>query len=582
MPSNLRSILTRKSRKQGPDPLPARWMITVGNVVDITEQVVWRDDRAAFYYDHPAASPGQRFIVVGDLWLSNREDLICRFELGERGYLSSDAQMVARLWETKGERAVSLLEGMFAFAVWDRDRKHLSLVRDASGTRTLYYTTGGATRYIAPQLAPLASLVSTEIDTVALRDYLCCAFVPGERTMLRDIREVRPGAIVRLPGGETEAYWKVEERIEGADQPIKWHAERLRRLLDEVIRKCLPPAPVGAYLSGGLDSSLVVALAAKLHSHPVHTYSIHFGQECPNELEFSSLVADHCKTNHQVVEITPSEMWNLLPEAMAYLDDPIGDPLTVPNLILGRKAREDVEVILNGEGGDPCFGGPKNQPMLLGSLYRAVLQAGDTKGAAADQDAAYLASFQKCSLDLPRLMKPEIWGEVKNVESPFYQDLNSDVNYLNRLLFINIRFKGADHILTKVNNLTQAANLLGVSPLFDHRVVAMSLTIPPEYKLSGAEEKAVLKEAVRDLLPARIIERPKSGMMVPVQLWFRKYWQKETRSLLLDRKARIGRFLDQSLIREWIDYRGDTWSRYGVKLWLLMSLELWLQSHTRD
>jgi asparagine synthase (glutamine-hydrolysing) len=484
----------------------------------------------------------------------------------------------------RGPSAINMLAGMFAFAVWDRDQKSLLLVREAVGARTLYYTTSGNTRFASVQLAPLARLASQEIDFIALRDYLSCAFVPGDKTMFKHVSEVRPGTTVRLPDGATNTYWQVEERIEGADQPIEWHAERLRALLDQIMKEYLPEgAPVGAYLSGGLDSSLVVALAAKFHSRSVHTYSIHFGSECPSELEFSSLVASHCNTNHHIIEITPVDMWGLLPESMACLDDPIGDPLTVPNLILGRKAKEDVDVILNGEGGDPCFGGPKNQPMLLSNIYSAITQSMDESQIAMPaQDAAYLASFQKCSMDLPRLLNREVWEEVKSAESPFHADLNSDVNYLNRLLFINIKYKGADHILTKVNNITSAVDLTGLSPLFDHRLVEMSLTIPPEFKLSGAQEKAVLKEAVKDVLPAKIIERPKSGMMVPVQLGFRKYWPRQARSLLLSRNAKIKRYLDQSVIREWLDYRGDTWSRYGVKLWLLVSLELWLQSHTRD
>jgi asparagine synthase (glutamine-hydrolysing) len=142
---------------------------------------------------------------------------------------------------------------------------------------------------------------------------------------------------------------------------------------------------------------------------------------------------------------------------------------------------------------------------------------------------------------------------------------------------LNIKFKGADQILTKVNNLTQAAGLQGRSPLFDQRIVELSMQIPPQYKLSGVQEKAVLKKAIADLLPERILFRPKSGMMVLVQLGFQKYWQREARALLLNRQAEIAPYLNQSLIREWLNYRGDTWRRYGVKLWLLVSLEIWLQ-----
>lgn len=523
----------------------------------------------AFQATETASSPQQRFRVAGDIWLSNRATLLQ--ELQQPAL--SDAEIIAALWEQAGTAALEKLQGMFAFVVWDSMQQSLWLVRDRVGARTLYYSITGNTCWIAPRLPTLAQKLSPEIDLVALRDYLCCAFVPGERTMWQGIREVRPGTIVRLPDNEATPYWHIAERITDAEQPLEWHARKLRGLLDQVIREYLPQdEAVGCYLSGGLDSSLVVALAKKLHTHPVHTYSIHFGAATPNELEFSSLVAAHCQTRHHIIEITPQQMWELHAEAMAYLDDPIGDPLTVPNLILGREAKQSVNVILNGEGGDPCFGGPKNQPMLLTNLYQSEHTP--------DLVSAYLASYQKCAMDLPRLLKAEVWQAVRDEPSVFAPELLGAGSYLNRLMFINTKFKGADHILTKVSNLTRACGLEGRSPLFDQRVVEMSLTIPPEYKLSGATEKAVLKAAVQDVLPEAIIARPKSGMMVPVQYWFRKLWPKQARALLLSKHARIRPYLKQELIREWLEYRGDVWSRYGVKLWLLVSLELWLQKHT--
>lgn len=405
--------------------------------------------------------------------------------------------------------------------------------------------------------------------------------------MWRDVKEVRPGSMVRLPAGETKVYWQVQDRVRPDPLSVQTYSSRLRATLEQAVCDYLPHhEPVGVYLSGGLDSSCITALVARLHTEPVHSYSIHFGKECPNELEFSTLVAEHCQTRHHVIEITPDSMWDLLPETMALLDDPIGDPLTVPNLILGRAAKTTVETILNGEGGDPCFGGPKNQPMLLHQLYA---QADDNRKGASNQGkpqpdivASYLSSFQKCATDLALLLRNEIWESVRTVPSVFDDAFNSSNSYLNSLMFINTRFKGADHILTKVNNLTRAVGLRGYSPLFDDRMVELSLEIPPEYKLEGAREKAVLKAAVSDLLPTRVLERPKSGMMVPVQLWFRERWRRSASALLLSRSSRLRRFLNQDLIRDWLAYRGDVWSRYGVKLWLLVSLELWLQTHARD
>jgi len=391
------------------------------------------------------------------------------------------------------------------------------------------------------------------------------------------VRELLPGTVLSLPSERIHAYWTLREDVLSADQTkergqasIQWYGQQLRTVLELVIQDCLPPqAPVGVFLSGGLDSSSVTALAARFHAAPVHTYSIHFGKDCPNELEFSSLVAEHCDTQHHILEITFRQMWERLPETMAWLDDPIGDPLTVPNLLLGELARNSVGIILNGEGGDPCFGGPKNQPMLLNQLYQDETQC--------DPLQAYLLTFQKCAADLPRLLQSEIWEAIRHYPSVFSETLNSTTNYLNRLMALNIKFKGADHILTKVNNLIRAVGIEGRSPLFDQRVVELSMQIPPQYKLSGVEEKAVLKQAVADLLPEAILLRPKSGMMVPVQLGFQQHWRREARALLLHRQAAIAPYLNQHLIRQWLDCRGDIWRRYGVKLWLLVSLEIWLQ-----
>jgi asparagine synthase (glutamine-hydrolysing) len=557
-------VIFGRSKKEQILVDPDRLLVAWGDVGGM--ESVWSEGQFAIATALDwAMSKGDRFIVTGDLWLSNRMELALNSQ-------DSDLEIVGRLWEKWGWKTLNLLMGMFGLVIYDRQLEQLLLVRDPVGGRTIYYTTG-KTRWIAPQVKSLNPYRSDRIDPIALRDYLTCSFVPGERTMWQDVREIHPGTALELPGGEIKTYWQLEEQVvEG--ESLEWHGDRLRSQLEQVIGAYLPPGePVGVFLSGGLDSSCITALAAQFHDAPVHTYSIHFGAECANELEFSSLVANHCQTNHHVLEISFRDMWEKLPQTMAYLDDPIGDPLTVPNLLVGKFASNDVSITLNGEGGDPCFGGPKNQPMLIDSLYESVTNRNPLQ--------AYLISFQKCAVDLPQLLKPEIWQQIQQ-PWVFEEDLNSQMSYLNRLMALNIKFKGADQILTKVNNLTQAAGLEGRSPLFDRRIVEMSMTIPPAYKLSGVQEKAVLKQAVADLLPATIINRPKSGMMVPVQLGFRKYWQRQAASMLLSRHALIAPYVNQNLIKEWLNFRGDVWGRYGVKLWLLVSLEVWLQVNSSN
>ncbi|WP_421659111.1 asparagine synthetase B family protein [Leptothermofonsia sp. ETS-13] len=549
------------------------WKVAWGKVGSVSGDAVWSDDCIAIFVpSQPVLSPSQRFVLIGDAWLPTASELLQKLGKHSPEWQGNSLFLISQLWEQYGTDTWGMLVGAFSLVVWDRDQKVLWLGRDRAGAYTLYYTPDGSLRWAASQLRTLTEHCSPNLDLVALRDYLCCAFVPGERTLWQPIREVRPGTCVNLGEGRTQVYWQLQEAITGADQPLEWHGHRLRSLLNSVIQDHLPKGePVGVFLSGGLDSSCVTALAAMVHDAPIHTYSIHFGADCPNELEFSSQVAKYWQTKHHILEISFRAMWEQLPAAIAHLDDPIGDPLTVPNLLLGQLARQSVRVVLNGEGGDPCFGGPKNQPMLIHALYGTTSQQ--------DLLSAYLVSFQKCASDLSQLLKPEIWSAVQAEPSVFSDDLYSSIRYLNRLMALNIKFKGADHILTKVNNLTRAAGLEGRSPLFDSRVVELSMQIPPEYKLSGVQEKAVLKQAVADLLPESIINRPKSGMMVPVQLGFRQYWNRQAKALLTDRKAAIAPYLNQTLIRDWLNYQGDTWHRYGVKLWLLVSLELWLQSN---
>lgn len=553
------------------------WRIAWGKIDAIDQSTIaWREEKLAILCSNIQTqiilSPSKQFVVIGDIWLRNRLELLEKLGIAASSWQGCDRQLIGHLWERWGVECLPLLAGMFALAIWDRESQVLRLVRDRSGARTLYYTNVGATRWIAPQLRAIAPYRSSDLDLVALRDYLCCSFVPGDRTLWEQVRELRPGSVLSFPDGTISTYWELREQVIEPSQSLAWHGARLRSLLDEIVREYLPQnQSVGVFLSGGLDSSCIAALAAKFHDRTVHTYSIHFGAECPNELEFSSLVARHCQTEHHILEITFRDMWEKLPETMAHLDDPIGDPLTVPNLLLGKLARESVGVALNGEGGDPCFGGPKNQPMLINSLYNSVTNL--------DALPAYLMSFKKCAADLPQLLKPEILAAVKTEPSVFTADLNASGNYLNRLMALNIKFKGADQILTKVNNLTQAADLHGRSPLFDPRIVDLSMTVPPEYKLSGVVEKAVLKQAVANLLPAEILDRPKSGMMVPVQLGFKKFWQREARGLLLSKKATIAPYFERDPIEQWLDYQGDTWGRYGAKLWLLASLEIWLQNN---
>lgn len=538
--------------------------------------VTWDRDRGLIHQNLiPVITANERYSIVGNVWLSNSQQLLKDLEIDVSDWQGTDIELFANLWLRWGMAGMDRLLGMFALIVCDRQSNSLWLIRDSVGNKTLYYTQQGNSVCVASRSRLLKPYHNRELDLIALRDYLSCSFVPGERTLWQGVQEIRPGTVLCFSNNgheiksQAKVYWQPTEKIENRDRSLEWHGEQLRSCLERVVREYLPQdRPVGIYLSGGLDSSCITALAHRYHNAPIHTYSLHFGADCPNELEYSTMVAQHCQTQHHVLEITFKQMWNELSNAIASLDDPIGDPLTVPNYLLAQRAKQDVSVILNGEGGDPCFGGPKNQPMLLEKLYHN-----------SNPTTAFYYSFRKCATDLSQLLLPDVWHRVKDAPSLFTKDLTSDAEYINRLMLLNIKYKGADHILTKVNNLTAAANISGLSPLFDRRIVDLAMQTPPEYKLAGAIEKAVLKSAVRDILPPAIIDRPKSGMRVPVQRGFKQYWNRQARGLLLGRNAKIKDYCDRTIIKDWLNYQNDLWGRYGIKLWLLVSLEMWLESN---
>jgi len=339
------------------------WHLAWGKVSKLTGST-WQDQQLAIFPSQPShgispqvTSPSGNFVIVGDVWLSNRQQLL-RLQGTKDSDLLSDLKLVARVWDDWGIDTFTKILGVFGLAIWDRTQQKLWLGRDRIGGKSLYYTNSGSTRWIAPNLRSLRPHHNGELDLVALRDYLCCAFVPGAKTLWQGVRELRPGTVICFPAQEIQTYWKLPEYTtaeNAGDKPsLEVYSQQLRRSLEEVVQDYLPVGkPVGVFLSGGLDSSSITALASQLHSEPVHTFSIHFGANCANELEFSSLVANHCRTNHHILEITFQQMWERLPETMAWLDDPIGDGLTVPNLLIGQLAKDSVGVILNGEGGDP-------------------------------------------------------------------------------------------------------------------------------------------------------------------------------------------------------------------------------------
>ncbi|MFO1524857.1 MAG: asparagine synthetase B family protein [Turneriella sp.] len=479
------------------------------------------------------------------------------------------------------------IEGAFTVA-WFAGDGSLHLARDALGERSLYYaiTDGGLVFSSSVHSILSSGCIAGEIHLPAVARYLTYAYNPGRETLLKNIFALLPGEELIWNAGllRRTFFWQIPAETPTHDTEDKLRYD-LRTLLEKAVARRLPEGNVAATLSGGIDSSLVVALAHQAGS-TINTFSVSFGEGYANELPFSNLVARHCGTNHQIVEVSPGAISSQLDACIRLLSEPIGDPLTVPNALLFAAGRQHAQVVLNGEGGDPCFGGPKNLPMLLSRFFGDGDEDIDF-----EHERSYLRAHLKCYDDLPLLLADSVQENLKQCASmeseikPYLDDARFP-SYIHRLSAINVVLKGGHHILPKVDAIGRAYGVLPRSPLFDRSVVEMAFRIPPHMKLMGSVEKYLLKAAVSDLLPREIIERPKSGMLVPVEAWFSPGGRLKNAGPLW--KFGRERILDSKFFSQWfrrpyleklVNGRlGGVRPRHGAKVWLLVTLESWLRS----
>jgi asparagine synthase (glutamine-hydrolysing) len=476
---------------------------------------------------------------------------------------------------------LATLNGAFALA-WQSGPENLLLLRDPMGERTLFYAPCGQGLIFASSLELLlqSGLIRRELNLEALTRYLSYAYLPGHETLIQGVYELLPGEKLSWQAGliETKNYWDLPPAEMDLDPETA--RQGLRAAIEMAVEKRLPAQEaVCASLSGGIDSSLVVALLARLSLRPVHTWSVSFGKAYRNELPFSQAVAEAYQTRHQVLEVHPRTVLYFLDETLALLGNPIGDPLTVPNALLFRAASEVGPVLFNGEGGDPLFGGPKNIPMLLALLY-----ASEEADPVHSTVQTYLQSYRKLYNDLPQLLNAATQaalppGQLAADLLPWFE-AGAGKSLVQTLMTVNTRLKGAHHILYKVNALSRGLGMLPASPLFDSDVAQWAFRVPPQLKLMGSEEKYILKQAVSDLLPEQVLKRPKSGMQVPVELWFRPGGplHREAKKRLKN-LARYPWFNPVYLNQLMAWELGGYLPRHGLKVWILLSLEAWLRHY---
>ncbi len=505
--------------------------------------------------------------------------------------LIHDRELNAQDWpEILRSGRLDEVSGAFVLA-W-HDGQSLHLIRDAVGERTLFYAPVAEGLIFASSLKVLMNtgLIQRRLNTEVLARYLTYAYIPGRETLIQGVYELEPGEWLTFSQGQLQrrSWWNFEpERWEPTEARPRLIAE-LRKSIEHAVLSRMPASgPLCASLSGGIDSSLVVALLRQFSpersADELLTFTVSFGEKYRNELPFSRHVADLAKARNLVLEASPKTVMHHLDQTIALMGNPVGDPLTVPNALIFREASCYSGVLFNGEGGDPNFGGPKNIPMLLSELYGDPFheRLGEQTYL---RERTYLRSYRKLYEDLPHLLTPQTQSQIppdalERQLAPWLDPEQGD-SFVQKLMVLNTRFKGAHHILFKVNALSRAFGIEPASPLFDKHVTALAIHCPPQLKLNGTIEKYILKEAIGDLLSPRILNRPKSGMQVPVELWFRPGGP-----LHREAKRRMKRLEAYDLFEPDYLRRLMRWElngflpRHGPKVWILLTLEAWLREY---
>ncbi|HEY8548394.1 MAG TPA: asparagine synthase (glutamine-hydrolyzing) [Vicinamibacterales bacterium] len=585
----------------------------------------------------PMTSHDGRYVIAFNGEIYNYRDL--RAELEGRGVRfrgGSDTEVALEALARWGvEEAVPRLWGMFAMAIWDRAERQLWLVRDRLGKKPLYYGRFGNTWLFGSELNALRShpAFDADIDRGALRAFLRYGYVPAPASIFSGVHKLPPGSLARLDADGhafVRPYWRVRDVAEAgvaarADHPgesaLSAAVDELEHLLlDAIERRLMSDVPLGAFLSGGVDSSAVVALMQSRSSRPIRTFTIGFCDAGYDETEPAEAVARHLGTDHTTLRVTPAELLAVVPRLPAIYDEPFADCSQIPTTLVSELARRFVTVALSGDGGDEVFGGYNRHVWLegvtrrlgwlpgavrqglggalatvgastwdavyggLGPLLPARLrqrQPGDKLhklarvAAEGDDGRAYIQLVSQWPAPerlVPEASEPETWaaGEMEGVTLPTVTDrtmLRDFVGYL------------PDDILTKVDRASMGVSLEARAPLLDHRVVEWAWRQPLAFKIQNGQGKWLLRKVLYRHVPPALIERPKSGFAPPLDAWLRGPLR-EWAEALLDpgRLTREGFLVASPVTAAW--RRHLQGGREGTRLWPVLMFEAWLEAFT--
>jgi len=534
-----------------------------------------------------------------------------RAELAALGHVfarDSDTEVLLRAYRQWGEGAVERLRGMFAFAIWDARRGTLFLARDRYGEKPLFLREHAGALCFASEIKALLAVSTARppVDTSAVWDYLAFRYVPGPKTLLAGIRKLAPGTCATWRDGKLveRRYWTAPDQLPSPQPSLGAEGETVAGFLatlDESVRlQMVSDVPFGAFLSGGLDSSTIVALMTR-HNSKVKTFSVGFGgaESAYSELAYADVVAKHFDTDHHELVVDPDHMVEHLPALVAYRDAPVTEPSDIPIYMLAKEASRSVKMVLTGEGSDEVLGGyPKHVfERFAGGYQRAVpgyvrhrliepltrsLPYGFRRAKTAvtnmnieDWPERYARWFGACSnaerasLTLLRVNGHAFGGRVP----PFDGDPRAST--LRRILYADQTSWLPDNLLERGDRMTMAASIESRVPFLDHELGAFVSRLPDHYRVRGFTTKWILRRAAASLIPKPILERPKVGFRVPVNRWFRGAMRGYLDDHLRGAGSKTRAYYDPKVLDRTLDEHAAGRQNHEKLLWALLNLEIW-------
>jgi asparagine synthase (glutamine-hydrolysing) len=562
--------------------------------------------------DQPIYSEDRSVVVVLNGEIYNHVELRERLQArGHRFATHGDTEVIAHLYEEHGPDFVRFLIGMFGVAIWDARRRQLVLVRDRLGKKPLLYAERGGVLSFASEMQALLQdeSIPRTPDYRALDRYLALRYVPSPHSAFEAVRKLPPASrlVFRDGRAHVDAYWRLEYRRKRPARDEREVSEELRaRLATAVRRRLVADVPLGAFLSGGVDSAAVVAAMAEASPGPVKTFSIGFESERLDERPLARLVAERFATDHHELTVAPSAI-ETLPRIVRHHGEPFADATSIPTFYLAELTRRHVTVALNGDGGDEIFGGYTRYVANLASarlsalplpLRRLLARAGDAIPANGRIDS-WPSRLRRLAETLPLDPSRRYFAYMSHLNGLRREELYTDAfrervrasdaqetiveaweaaaadEALDRMLDTDVRTYLPDDLLAKVDIASMASSLEARSPLLDHELVEFAASLPVAQKIRGREKKRAFRRALRGWVPDEILDAPKRGFQPPLAEWLRGELHGLARELLLDPVARERGHFRTDRVAALLDRHAAGAEDHAQGIWTLMVYELW-------